>query len=503
MRILLINPRYPPSFWSLSGATQVTGRPGLVTPTALATIAALTPDDIEVEIVDESVEPLDLDTPCDLVGITGYVTQKDRMHEIATAFRARGVPVAIGGPYASLSPHVMRPYADILFRGEAEETWPAFVEDFRRGEWKDEYHQVGNVDVSSSPAPRVDAVNNDRYFMGAVQTSRGCPFECEFCDVIVYLGRRQRYKEPDQVVAELERFHQAGYRLVFLADDNLTAHRGRSAKTMQAIADWNATKTERMAFNTQISVDAARDGDEDLLALCAEAGLSIAFVGVETPDTEALLEVNKHQNVRYDLLSHLRRFHEHGIIVQAGMIVGFDADRTDIFVRQFDFAQEAGTAMTSLTTLNAPEGTALEKRLKEQGRLREGLIDDAFTSSNIVPLHMTTDELRAGTRWLMNKLYMPDAFLERLSVAASCFPDGPSRRPMGREGAEMWDRLTRAYRQLGPDFERMPRLASGMFRGKDMTPLGTALIFYLHVVKLLRHWDVWDPDLASHPEPVW
>jgi radical SAM superfamily enzyme YgiQ (UPF0313 family) len=501
VRVLLVNPRYELSFWSLTGAAPVTGRRGFMPPLALATLAALAPSHVDVRIVDESVEPIDFDAPCDVVGITGYVTQRARIIEIAAEFRRRGVLVAIGGPYASLSPDTLRPHADVLFRGEAELTWPAFLDDLCAGSWLDEYHQHGNVDITGSPPPAVGTLHNDRYFMGTVQTSRGCPFECEFCDVIVYLGRRQRYKGADQVVREVQAFHDTGQRQVFLADDNLTAHRGRAAETLRALSEWNSDQSERIAFNTQVSIDVAREGDEPLLDLCAEAGLTTAFVGIETPDTGALLEVNKHQNVRYDLLTHVRRFHEHGISVQAGMIVGFDSDTTDIFRRQYEFAQEAGTAMISLGTLNAPEGTPLERRLLAQGRLDPAPVADVYSSTNIVPLQLTSDELRTGTTWLMNRLYAPTGFMERISVVASQLPSGSSRRPAGREGAALWDRLQRAYRMLGPEFEHLPRQGAELFRGKDLTHLATALIFYLHVVRMLRHWGVWDDTVAGRPAP--
>ncbi len=503
MRILLVNPRHTLSFWSLSGASPVTRRPGLMPPIALATLAALTPPDIEVEIVDETIQPIDFDTSCDLVGLTGFVTQRARMVEIAAEFRARGVPVAIGGPYASLSWETLRPHADILFRGEAEETWPMFLAEFRAGQWRDEYHQIENVDLARSPVPRTAALRNDSYHMGAVQTSRGCPFACEFCDVIVYLGRRQRYKDPDKVVAELDAIHRAGQRLTFLADDNLTAHRGRSADTLRAIRDWNDALDDRMALNTQVSIDVAGGKDDGLLELCAEAGLTTAFVGIETPSTAALLEVNKHQNTRVDLLAHVRRMHEHNIAVQAGMIVGFDADTTATFHRQLDFAQESGTVMISLGRLNAPEGTPLEQRLLAQGRLRDTPVDDVYTTTNIIPIGMTDDQLAAGTQWLMNRLYEPSAFLARLDVLSAQLPADFIPRPVGRDGALLWDRLVDAYKRLGPEFERLPRRGAEVFRGRDMSHLATALIFYLHVVRMLRSWGAWDPTLAERPDPRW
>lgn len=503
MRVLLVHPRYPASFWTLSGARPITGKPGLMMNLALPTVAALTPADVEVQIVDEGVEPLDLDTPCDVVGITGYVTQRSRMIELATAFRQRGRLVAIGGPYASLSPGVLRPHADVLFRGEAELTWPQFIEDLRHGRWQDEYVQEGNIDLPSSPAPRVGAMRNGSYHMGAVQTSRGCPFACEFCDVIVYLGRRQRHKDPDRVVEELGHLAEAGYLHAFLADDNLTAHRARAADTLRAVAAWNGARFERLALTTQLSIDVARDGDEPLLELCVEAGLTQAFVGIETPSPSSLLEVKKRQNVRDDLLGDVHKLQSHGIAIQAGMIVGFDSDSPDIFRIQREFAQQANTPMISLGMLNAPEGTPLEARLREQGRLRDEPVDDVYLTTNVDPKQMSHDQLVAGTRWLMNQLYTPDALLERLiGLGHQLPPAGSGPRP-GREAAAIWDRVVRTFRQLGPELEPVPRRALAAFRGKDLSHLVTSLIYYCHVVRMLRAWDVWDPGLARASEPVW
>src|SRR5215203_5382989 len=300
MRLLLVNPKVPPSVWSLSDVADVIGAHGMMPSLALTTLAALTPDDVEIVLHDEAEGPVDLDTECDMVGITGYITQRDRALELADAFRDRGRMVVIGGPYASLDPDAYRPHCDVLFIGEAEDTWPQFMADHAAGSWADTY--VGErIDMHESPVPRHDLVDFGRFYMGSVQTSRGCPFECEFCDVIIYLDRRQRHKTPEQVVAELEVLYEQGYRDAFLCDDNLTAHRGRSAKILDAIAEWNESKPERMRFITQVSIDVARDQDTPLLERAARAGLRLAFVGLESSNPESLAESKKHQNIRLDL----------------------------------------------------------------------------------------------------------------------------------------------------------------------------------------------------------
>jgi radical SAM superfamily enzyme YgiQ (UPF0313 family) len=502
MKVVLINPSLRSSYWTFSEAQLILPSPGFITNLALPTLAALTPEYVDLAVIDEVVTPIDFDVDCDVVGITGYNTQASRMFEIAAEFRRRGRLVVIGGPYASLSPSTVRPHADVLVTGEAEQTWPQFLRDYQDGTWKDHYDAGGPVDYASSPPPRFDVLSSQSYLVGAVQTSRGCPFSCEYCDVIVYLGRRQRHKEPEQVVKEISNLHDAGYRQVFLADDNFTANRRRSAAILQAISAWNDGNAERMSFSTQLSIDVANDRDEPLLDLCVSAGLNVAFVGIETPSLDALRDVKKKQNTHRDLIESVRRIHRHGILVQAGMIVGFDTDTIDCFEAEYEFLREAGLPIASVGMLNAPEGTPLEQRLLAAGRLQVDPVDDGYLSTNIVPLRMTSDELEQGTFWLLNRLYSPTAFLERVERCAADLPVTP-RGPALCTGAAI-DRLRRmrhAYRDLGPEFERLPEQMARLLRDRDQNHLTHVLLFYFNVVRMLQRWGVWNPAMATLPTP--
>ena len=502
-RILLINPLPSLSLYSWPDVADITGRPTYIMNIALPTLAALAPPGVEITVVDEAVEPVNFDGQWDLVGITGYLTQMRRMCEIADAFRRRGQLVAIGGPYASLSPEVVRPHADILFRGEAEHTWPAFLEDFLNGHWQTEYVSHEMVDLQSSPVPDIGTLRTAAYELGVVQTSRGCPFECEFCDVIVYLGRRQRHKTPARVVDELEQLYQAGYRSVFLSDDNFTANRRRAADIMSAVGDWNRSKPQPVALYTQLSIDVTRDRDLPLLDLCADAGLKQAFVGIETPNPDALREVHKRQNLRVDLVEDVHRIQRRGIMVQAGMITGFDSDTLDSFAAQYEFLQAAGIPMVLLAMLNALDGTPLQRRLAEEGRLKRLLLSDAALDTNIIPRQMTSQQLLKGTVWLLNRLYQPRAFLERLSVFANLLPrtSATSPRDETRTDQAFWARVATSYAALGPDLRDVPLDGARLFRGRDTHGLRTALVFYRSAVGVLRRWGVWDPQLGSLPAP--
>lgn len=393
--------------WGLP-ATQWIADVGLVT------VAALVPPDFTVRICDEAISPVDLETPAQFVGITGKITQSARMIELGTEFRRRGKTVVIGGPFASLSPDSVRDACDILVCGEIEEIAPDLFADLRRGRWKDRY-DGGRPDLASSPIPRWDLYPNDRALVGAVQTSRGCPFECDFCDVIAYLGRKQRHKPIENVLDELDVLYRHGYRDVFLSDDNFTVYRRRAKETVAALARWNGDSgRERVGFSTQASIDAARD--EEFLGMCADAGLDAMFIGIETPNADSLRDSGKRQNLLADPAEQIDRFLDHGIMVWSGMIVGFDADGPDIFERQFEFAMSSPIPIFSLGALVAPEATPLHDRLRDEGRL---VADGGETAvvpweTNIAPAGMTREQMASGMRWLANRLYRPDFFGERL-----------------------------------------------------------------------------------------
>lgn len=519
-RILLVNPRYPVNTWSFSEAADITGYPVAMPNLALPTLAALTPADagVEVSLADENVAPLDLDVDVDVVGITGYVTQHERMVELADEFRRRGRTVLIGGPFATLSPDAVRPHADVLFTGEAEQTWPAFLADLAAGAPAAEYAAEATVDLARSPAPRTDLLPAGAYGLGVVQTSRGCPYACEFCDVIVYLGRRQRHKEPAQIIAELDALYEAGQRKVFLSDDNFTANPKAAREIVAALGEWNATKPERTTFHTQLSIDVAAPRNADLLEAAAAAGLEYVFVGLETDDTDSLLEVRKKQNTHRDMVESVHRIQRHGIQVMAGLIVGFDADTTACFADRLDLAQRAGIPMVAVSLLNAPEGTPLAARAEAEGRVR-GQTSNFYFSTNLEPVRMTTDQLALGAAWLMNRLYAPGPFLERMRAFASRLPDlTDADEPVDHhDGIETWTRLRRTYARLGATagadapptpvgegrtrgldpMARLPFEAVRAFKGKDVEHAVQALIFHRHVVGVLQHWGVWDPGLGA------
>ena len=380
---------------------------------ATVTVAALAPSDWDISICDEYLGTIDFDHPADFIGITGKVAQERRMMEVAEEFRRRGKTVIIGGPYASLSPDLVRGCCDILVLGELEGIATSFFADLDSGEWQAEY-KGGQPDITQSPVPRWDLYPNDRVLLGSVQTSRGCPFECEFCDVIQYLGRKQRHKTVEQVTAELDALYAIGYRSVFLSDDNLTVYRNRAKELLIGIRDWNLQREEPVAFGTQLSIDVTRD--PELMRLMGEAGMTWVFIGIETPNPESLKETKKRQNVGIDLVEQVQVFMEYGISVIGGLIAGFDHDGYDIFDQLLDFAMAAPVPIFNLNALAAPASTPLFDRMQRDRRLVE--LDESHGSSpwhsNIVPKMMTGAELTEGLGWLCNQLYSAENFGRRL-----------------------------------------------------------------------------------------
>ncbi len=482
-------------------------RTQLLADLATTTVAAMAPDDWQVEICDEYIQTVDLDKDVDFVGLTGKITQARRMFELAAEFRRRGRTVIIGGPYASLSPEEVRGHCDVLVIGELEAIAERFFAELDSGEFAPEYLIEDKPDLATSPMPRWDLYPNHRALAGCIQTSRGCPFECEFCDVIQYLGRKQRHKSIEQIVAELERIYELGYRRVFLADDNFTVYRRRAKEVLAALAEWNRRHAEDpVAFGTQVSIDAARD--PEIMRLLGDAGMTWVFIGIETPNEESLKETKKRQNVGVDLGQQIEVFLDHGIHVTAGMIVGFDHDGLDIFGRQYEFAMSTPIPMFSLGALVAPAATPLHERMEADGRLLEQAAEVAGNpwDTNIRPTQMTREQLLDGLRWLCNRLYRPEEFGRRVvrMIEAIGPPPawwrpaaaaGSSRRHVSSEGLAILKRLIRQ----GPEERAMYRRICAALEGKPQAhpQVMHALQLYAQVRCLYDVGQFWEPRLAE------
>ncbi|HEV3144560.1 MAG TPA: radical SAM protein [Gemmataceae bacterium] len=416
-QIYLVHPKFPPSYWGMEEWLGLTVYDAIYPPLGMLTLGALTQKEFQVTLCDENAgENVNYDTEAEIVGITGYVNQMHKAFEHADNFRARGKLVVMGGPLANLLPDQCRKHCDVLFEGEAEYTWPQFLQEYTAGKWSQSYQQEEKIHLPDSPMPRLDLMRR-RYAHGIVQTTRGCPFTCEFCDIIVMYGRKMRVKPVEQVMAEIQAWKDAGFSMVFFSDDNFVGNRAYSKELLRTVADWNKRQPKPMSFYTQASIDMVRD--DELLELMRSANFVSVFIGIESPRKESLAETHKTQNVKLDLVKAVHKVQSYGMFVYAGMIVGFDADDATIFDEQFNFLQEADIAIVMTGVLVAVPKTPLYHRLEAAGRLRNSDDPGDYGSmtngqTNIVPMHMTMKELARGQESLYRRLYSPKAFSKRL-----------------------------------------------------------------------------------------
>ncbi|MEM7347701.1 MAG: radical SAM protein [Chloroflexota bacterium] len=415
----------------------------------------------------------------------------------------------MGGPYVSLSPEAVRPYADILVHGEIEALAPQLFADLRDDNWQTDYFG-GQPDVAQSPVPRWDLYPNDRALVGCVQTSRGCPFECEFCDVIQYAGRKQRHKSVEQILAELDVLYQQGYSNVFLADDNFTVYRRRTKELLLALREWNNRQPDgRLTFSTQLSIDI--DREDEILQLCAEAGINYVFIGIETPNEESLKETKKRQNVGVDLVSQIERLLDYGIAIIGGMIVGFDSDGLDIFQRQYEFAMSTPIPIFTLGALIAPAATPLYDRMQRENRLL-GQTDNLNGATanpwmtNIIPQQMSQEELLSGMRWLGNQLYHPSAFGKRIfQFIERCqpLPEQQLRTSRRRVEVEMLQVLQDVSRLGSEEGQMFLEVIKASMQKPDLQRLIMHMLFqYRQIRYMYDHGQFWEPHLAQQPEPI-
>ena len=424
--ILLINPSYRLEIRWVVNKEEI-GVKADYMPLGLGTVAGLTPDEFHVDIWDELVrgpiEKSKLKHKYDLVGITSHSANLGRALEIGGFFLNQGCLVAVGGPGVTSNPDRCHDHFDVLIMGEAELIWPRFLRDWKTGNYRSEYRQIEKPDITLSPIPKWNSIASDvkQYAMGTVQTTRGCPNDCEFCDVIYLNGRRQRHKPIDQILEEARSLQRLGVKSISFNDDNFTINHKWSKEVLHALTPVNNAFPKPLRFMTQLSIDVARD--KELLELLADANFYQVLIGIETPNKKSLKESGKLGNLKGDLITNVHKVLSYGIVVRGAMIVGFDNDDIDIFDRQYEFIQKAYLPSISLHMLNAPVGTRLWRRLREEGRVIDAFsIADKSTQrlfNNIIPKRMTRVELMQGFRDLYTRVFTWESFKERMIGFAS------------------------------------------------------------------------------------
>jgi radical SAM superfamily enzyme YgiQ (UPF0313 family) len=398
---------------------------GLMVPLHIATVAALTPDDMEVDLWDEAIHPLiteetSFDKEYDLVGLTGMSNQIARAKEIAQVFRKRGTPVVIGGPGVSAAPEKCRDEFDVLFVGEGEGIWPEFIADFRTGSYRNEYREMEPPDMTVSPAPRWGRIADSlrsAYLMGAIQTTRGCPFTCEFCTVWKVSGRKMRLKPVERVLEEIRGLERLGVSDIFICSDNFIGNPRYAKELLNAMIPLNKSFAKPVKFIAEITMNVAHM--EEMLCMLAEANFSTILIGIESPSIDSLKEIRKVQNLRGDMATNCKKVMSHGMIISGSMIVGFDHDTPDIFDEHFEFLQMACIPHPQVHVLKAIDGTELLERFRKEGRILDYGTDffrgsvHSQLKTNIIPRRMTRSELLSGYVGLKEKLFDWDNFAAR------------------------------------------------------------------------------------------
>lgn len=413
MRILLVYPEYPDTYWSFRHALHFEGKRSAFPPLGLLTIASLLPPDWERRLVDLNVQQLtaaDL-AWAELVFVSAMLTQKVPLEQVVAQCKAQGKRVAVGGPYVTSNAAAL-PLADHLFLGEAETTLPEFVRDLAHGEPKRIYEAAERPNLAITPLPDFKLADLSKYSAMSVQFSRGCPFQCEFCDIIEIYGRVPRTKSNAQMLCELDALFDLGWRgMVFIVDDNFIGNKRNVKKLLPDITAWSEQHDHPFSFITEASVNLA--DDEELLEAMQRAGFRRVFLGIETPVEASLLEAQKGQNTRGDLLASVRKIQAYGMEVMAGFIVGFDNDPPDIFARQIEFIRASAIPLAMVGLLNALPQTQLWRRLEREGRLLlQSTGNNTDGTLNFIP-KMDATQLLAGYRTILRTIYSPKEFYQR------------------------------------------------------------------------------------------
>ena len=414
MKILLVYPEYPDTFWSFKHALSFVSKKAAFPPLGLLTIAAMLPERWEKKLVDMNISALeDKDIQwADYVFISAMITQKESAKEVIGHCNRCGVKVVAGGPVFTTG-HEEFSGADHFILGEAEATLPQFLEDLREGRAKRVYISSERPDITHTPVPLWKLINIGDYVTIPVQYSRGCPYDCEFCDIIIMNGRVPRTKTVSQLLSEFNAIYETGFRgSVFIVDDNFIGNKTKVKKMLPEIAQWQRSRQHPFWLLTEASLNLA--DDEELMDLMIKAGFDKVFVGLETPNEESLTECNKLQNKNSDMAASVKKIQNHGMQVLGGYIVGFDNDPPSIFDRQIDFIQKTGVVVAMVGMLDALPKTRLYERLKTEGRLLTASSgNNTDLSINFVP-KMDIDLLLNGYKKILRGIYSPKEYRERI-----------------------------------------------------------------------------------------
>ncbi len=422
-KILLVYPEIPATYWSFKYALPFAGYKTLMPPLGLLTVAAMLPADYDVRLVDMNIQKLTPEdiTGADMVFVSAMIVQKESFNDVVRRCNECGTTVVAGGPYPTSS-HASITGVDHFILNEGEITLPRFIEDLELGHPKKVYSDDSKPDITKTPPPRFDLLEMGAYESMALQASRGCPFNCEFCDIIEMFGRVPRYKQPEQFLREMDLLYDMGYRgSLFIVDDNFIGNKAKVRELLDHVIRWQKSKKYPYAFFTEASINLAQDGP--LMDQMVEAGFDSVFLGIETPIVETLALNQKQQNTKTDMIESIRAIQGKGIEVMGGFIVGFDSDPEDIFDLQIDFIKKAAIPMAMIGTLVALPNTQLYRRLQREGRL-VGETDGNNTHSmelNFEP-RMPREALMEGYKRIISAIYKPKHYFRRCAELIKRMP---------------------------------------------------------------------------------
>src|SRR5271157_1597389 len=414
MKILLVYPEFPDTFWSFKHALKFVRKKAGAPPLGLLTVAAMLPFGWEKRLLDLNVTHLtDEDLAwADYIFVSAMIIQRESVRAIIHRCKLAGVKVVAGGPLFTMEFEKFTE-VDYFVLNEAEETLAPFLRDLLAGQARRVYSSTEFPDIHQTPAPLWKLANLKHYDTVSIQFSRGCPFDCDFCNVTALLGHRPRTKSAGQIIAELDSIYALGWRKsIFFVDDNFIGNKKHiKTEVLPALIEWRKGKSG-MPFSTEVSINLA--DDPVLLRLMVQAGFDTVFVGIETPNEDSLVECSKSQNKGRDLVESVKQLQRAGLQVQGGFIVGFDNDTPSIFQQQIDFIQKSGIVTAMVGLLQAPPGTHLYELLKQEGRLlNEVSSDNMDGSTNIIP-KMGLESLRVGYRKIIEQIYAPKSYYDRV-----------------------------------------------------------------------------------------
>jgi len=429
MRVLFLYPKFPKTFWSFKYALPFIGKKAVFPPLGLLTISSLLPREWEKKLIDLNIQDLDekdLRWP-DFIFVSAMIIQKESVREIINLAKPLGKKIVAGGPLFTTGYEEFLNDIDCFVLGEGEVTLPLFLEDFKNNNLKKIYKPDKWPDISHTPIPEWKLIDMKEYASMGIQFSRGCPFNCEFCDIVLLNGRFSRTKNKKQILQELNALYRAGWQGdVFFVDDNFIGNKTKlKEEILPAIIEWMEEKNYPFSFNTQVSINLA--DDEELMVLMGRAGFATVFIGIESPKEESLKGCGKFQNVNRDLLASIRTIQNHGLQVQAGFIVGFDQDTPSIFDRMILFIQTSGIMTAMVGILQALPKTRLWERLDREGRLISQATTNTDGTINFMP-KMDISSLKSGYKKIVSHIYSPKYYYQRLINFLKEYKPGKKKR---------------------------------------------------------------------------